>query len=227
MRADTRRKLDVGMRVQNMVRPFAEEDRSYRKLFGELVERLSRAQAMSLQQLEGRQERRGAVAQCRALRKRLHQKLLPHLVQVGKRLGETHPELDGLFRPPLTTTPYLVFVTHVRGMLSEAQAHREEFLAAGLAEPLLDELAQELAELERANQRANLSRLAHIGASAELKWVAGQVMTLVGELDSLTHYKYAENPEVLAAWESMRKLGTPSRAKRNGGPPSSSEHSQQ
>jgi hypothetical protein len=59
-----------------------------------------------------------------------------------------------------------------------------------------------IAQLEESNER----RWEHVGARADLTAVRDEMMRLVAMPDGLNRYRFSGNAELLAAWESARKV---------------------
>jgi hypothetical protein len=79
-----------------------------------------------------------------------------------------------------------------------------------LVETVLEHLVQSLDQLDEAIEQAAEGRLAHVGASAELDTVADDVVQLVRAMDGMNRYRFANEPEALAAWVSASSvLATP------------------
>jgi hypothetical protein len=51
--------------------------------------------------------------------------------------------------------------------------------------------------------------LAHIGARADLIAVARELVELAGVLDGINRFRFRNDPELLAAWESARNVVGP------------------
>ena len=51
-----------------------------------------------------------------------------------------------------------------------------------------------------------------MGASAELRAIADEVVQVVQALDGLIRYRFANDPEALAAWESASNVPGPFRS---------------
>jgi hypothetical protein len=61
-------------------------------------------------------------------------------------------------------------------------------------------------------ERFTSRRAAHVGASAELDVVARDVVHIVTVMDGLNRARFAEDAELLAAWESASNTFGPLRA---------------
>ena len=140
---------------------------------------------------------------------------LSHLAQVAKVAARETPELaQKLVLKPGTTT-YLAFRTAARGMAAEAQNQKDVLVKHGLVETVLDNLVQALDQFDAAVENGGGGRQAHVGASAELQAVADEVVQIVRVMDGLNRYRFMNDAELLAAWESVSNVLA---APRNGTP---------
>ena len=133
-----------------------------------------------------------------------------------------------VLRPGPTTD--LAFRTAARGMAAEAQNQKEVLVKHGLVETVLDNLVQALDQFDAAMEQATGGRQAHVGASAELKAVADEVVQNVNVMDGLNRYRFMNDAELLAAWESASNVlaaprsGTSTRAAPEPAPPAGGEN---
>jgi hypothetical protein len=210
----------MATRVRDFARahPFGEP--SYPQWLERLEERLARADALAAQQRDGLIAARGAVFRRGDLRKKIRTEMLPHLVRVGEVLAaRERPELIGRFRLLSASEPDRTFITAVKAMHAEASAAKDAFVRLGLADALLGELGQALAEFETMVAEFNASRREHIGARAELEAVVKDIGEVVGVLDGLNRYRFRGNPELLVVWNSARDVFGPFRSKPVEGTP--------
>jgi hypothetical protein len=91
-------------------------------------------------------------------------------------------------------------------MFDEAVAARERFIAAGMTELFLTDLGQVLDQYDAAVDDARRARVEHIGARADLEVVTEELMELVALLDGLNRYRFRNNAELSAAWESAKNV---------------------
>jgi len=91
-------------------------------------------------------------------------------------------------------------------MLALAETEREFLLSVGLSELALTDLKREVAEFEEAIEASQADRRDHVGASADLDDVSGEVTTLVGMLDGLNRHRFRNDSELEAAWESVSRV---------------------
>lgn len=91
-------------------------------------------------------------------------------------------------------------------MLDEATLARDRFIAAGLSEQFLTDLGDALDQYDAAVEDARQARIGHVGARADLEVVTEELMELVALLDGLNRYRFRNNPELSAGWESARNV---------------------
>src|SRR5690606_7459880 len=102
--------------------------------------------------------------------------------------------------------------TVARTMAAEAASRKELLISHGLVEQVLDDLNQSVVKFDAAMELGAEGRRTHIGASAELKEVATEVVELVKALDGLNRLRYTADAERLAAWENASLISDPARA---------------
>jgi hypothetical protein len=119
------------------------------------------------------------------------------------------PELPRTFRLPKKDGSYPAYRTAAGAVLESARAHKALLLRHGLVESLLDSLADGLAQLDLAVEEAEAGKRQHVGAVAEQEKVAVEIMQLVKVMNGLNRFRFANDAEKLAAWESASNLVTP------------------
>lgn len=210
MDAKSRRKIEMGTRALEFSRGHPDTSPGYTAAVTRLEERLARADQVAAQQREGLLDVRAATARKAELRRAMQQAHLSHLAQVGKAAARDVPELAQkfVFRPGTTT--YLAFRTAARGMAAEAESQKEVLVKHGLADTVLANLVQALDQFDAAVEQGSEGRQAHVGASAELRAVADEVVQVVRVMDGLNRYRFMNDAELLAAWDSASNvLATP------------------
>jgi hypothetical protein len=221
MQADVRRKLTMAARALSFTRANPPSDASHIAVVSRLEERLARADALALQERQGRAAARTAVEARRVLRRRMHLGPVRHLVRTAQVAAKDGPMLDGDFQLPALHGPYRSFHVAVRSLLGAATANRERLVQGGLGETLLDDLTTLLAEFERQTDAVFVARSTHIGARAELVSVTDDALDLVGLLDGIHRGRFADDAEKLAAWTAGagREHGghAAARCRRHGG----------
>ena len=229
MEAKSRRKLEMGTRALDFSRAHPDASPGYTAAVTRLEERLARANELAGQQRDGLLEVRAATARKFELRHSMRQAHLAHLAQVAKIAGREVPELAQKFVFKPRTTSYLAFRTAARGIAAEAESQKEVLVQHGLVEAVLESLVQALDQFDAATEQGAGGRQAHVGASAELKAVADEVVQIVNVMDGLNRYRFMNDAELLAAWESASNVlatpgsGTSTRPTPDPAPPAGGE----
>lgn len=212
MNAKNRRRIEMGTRALNFSRAHSDASPGYAAALSRLEERLARADQLATQQRDGIIEVRSSSAQKRDLRRSMRRGQLTHLARVADIAAKELPELSQKFILAPMSSPYLAFRTAARGMAAEAQSRKELLVQHGLAGTVLESLVAALDEFDRAIERGTDGRREHVGASAELDTVADEVVQIVRMMDGLNRFRFANDAESLAAWESSSNTFGPVRS---------------
>jgi hypothetical protein len=209
MDARSRRKIQMGQSVLQFSNTNPDPSAGYAAALARLADRLNRAEQLASQQLQGLRDVRVASARKVELRRVLKTAHLPHVAQVGKVASREAPELAEQvdFRPGSGT--FHAFRTGARSVAAEAQAHKEVLIKHGLAESVLDNLMEALDQFDAAVDQGLAGRQTHVGASAELRAVADEIVEIVRVMDGLNRYRFMNDAERLAAWESASNIVGP------------------
>ena len=226
MRADVRRKLEMveGVRAFNASHPT--EDASHALVVAKFEEKFKRAETLATQERAGRIASKAASKRRRDLRRGMQSELLHHLLKVGELAGKERPDLAAKFQVTSRGAAHQVFMTAARAILTDAQEVRDVLVQNGMAATMFDELAKAVDEFEAASNAVRNGRADHVGAAAELKVVAGELVDLVVLLNGINRFRFRDNPELLAAWDSARNVVGPMKGKAEPGsatPPAAGE----
>jgi len=201
----------MGRSALEFSREHPDTSAGYAAALARLEERLSRAEQIATQQMDGLRDVSAAAERKLELRRSLQHAHLVHIAEVGKAAAREEPELNQkfVFRPG--TRAYLAFRTAARGMAAEAQTHKDLLVKHGLAESVLENFLHALDQFDEAVEQGLEGRRAHVGASAELKSVADEIVQVVRVMDGLNRYRFMNDTEALAAWESASNVAGPTR----------------
>lgn len=200
----------MGRRALEFSRNHPDTSAGYAAALARLEERLSRAQQIATQQMDGLRDVSAAAERKKELRHVLQQAHLVHIAEVGKAAAREEPDLNQkfVFRPG--TRAYLAFRTAARGMAAEAQSHKELLVKHGLVDSVLENFLHTLDQFDEAVEQGLEGRRLHVGASAELRSVADEIVQVVRAMDGLTATGSSTPPR---RWRPGRASAT-SRARR-------------
>ncbi|HEV7366004.1 MAG TPA: hypothetical protein VGN76_09190 [Gemmatimonadales bacterium] len=206
MRAKSRRKLEMGQRVLEFCRQHQDLGPGLAAATARLRERLDRAAELARQQLDGRSEVHAATTRKIELRRLMMKAHLDHLASVAQFASVEDPDVIQKFNFPPDATTYLAFRAAASGMAAEAESRKELLLKHGLSEEILTGLKTSLDQFETALEQGAAGRVARVSATAELNAVAEEVVQEVKVMNGQVRFKFATQPEVLAAWESASNV---------------------
>jgi hypothetical protein len=202
-----RRKKTMAEKVRDFSRANPSANPAFAAALGRLDEGIVKLTELENAQAGGFTSKHSATVRRRALRRRLRDGLLRHLVTVAQDGAGKHPELDG-FRLPEHNITTGAFQVQARKLLDQGVARKDLLLACGLAPELLDDLKALLDQFDAAVAAGNDGLLGHVMASAALKRVSEEIMQVVAIMDGINRYRFEGQPELLAAWESARHVVT-------------------
>jgi hypothetical protein len=213
MDARSRRKLGMAANAAEFSRGHPDESPGYQAVVSSVEEKLARAKEAAAEQRSGLLEVRANAARKLELRRTMREAHLAHLAQVARAARHEAPEVAQkfVFRPGTST--HVAFQTTARAFLTEAEAHRELLVRYGLVESVLTELRQSLDQFDAAMVAGAEARTAHVRASAEIRWLADQVVQGVRVLDRFNRLRFKDTPELLAAWRSASTVVASPRGK--------------
>jgi hypothetical protein len=206
MNTRNRRRLEMGKRALSSSNAHPHTSAGYVAAVGRLADLISRAEQLDAQQRDGLLTAQAANARKRELRRRVRQAHLEHVERVATVAARDLPELGGKFVVNPRGASYLAFRTAARSLQAEAVSHKDVLVTHGLVDTVLDDLAKALDEFDQVSQQAAEAREAHVTASARLDIVAGEIMETVRVLDGVNRVRFANDPDLLAAWESASNL---------------------
>jgi hypothetical protein len=198
--------MDMAVRVREFSRAHPSADPNYASVLARLEDGVVRLEMLAKQQEGGYMVSRSSVEKRRALRRRLRDELLRHLVTVAEVAAEESPGIMPRYRMPAGNASNATFQALARKLLDNGQADKELLARHGLSQRLLDDLAQALTQYDASVEESSLGRRDHVAARAELNAVSREILNLVELLDGLNRYRFGAGSATLAAWESARNV---------------------
>jgi len=152
------------------------------------------------------------------LRRQLRTGLLRLFSKAGLAAARTDPALEDefrLIRPGVTGVDFLV---GARSLVDATRKHADVLAKQGVAAELIDEASALIDRCQEAVTQSVEARNDRIKAVAELDGLAREAMDLIGRIDGLNQHRFADSPELLAAWVSAKSIGGPVRPRPGDGP---------
>lgn len=213
MTSAVRRQLDSAGSVRKFAKASPSADPRHQAVEAQFEERLTTAEKFLVQQADGRLVAKKARANRRARRQELTDRCPRHLVTVAERAPENRSRSVRRLPDPATRRQNVAFLSAERSMLVSAKEESAELAKYGLGEALLAKFEKAVTDFEKLQATAPEARQSHLGATAELIRVRREIAELVGVLDGINRFRFAEQPELLARWNSARNVANPVRTK--------------
>lgn len=213
MDAVLRRRLDAAGRVRDFLRAHKTDVVGEGLGLAKLEELLQRAEVLDAQQRAGLVAARSATEHRRKLRTALSSKLLRYLRGLGALGAQEDGEMAVQFEVPPSNASHRALITAAQGMLEKASSQKDVLLSRGMSPTLLDDIAAVLVEIDKTIEASRASRRDHVGASADLRAVAGAIKKQIRALDGMVRYRFGDNAELMGAWRSARDVLGPFKTK--------------
>jgi hypothetical protein len=206
MDTPTRNKVEMATRVRDFGRDHPDPTPRGTEAQATLEARLTRIDTLATQHKVGRDAARAARDTKRRIRRDIREKPLHQLTRIAGAVLAEQPELHLRLELPKASVSARDFLTAARAMAAVATGQKELFLSFGMPATFLDDLAGALAQYEQAVTAVTASTASHIGARADLEAVTEEIMQVVRTIDALNHLRFADQPELLTAWEGIRNV---------------------
>ncbi len=205
-------KLQVGDRVVGFCRAHPSGNDGLDTAVARLEGRLARAQALDEQHKNGEITVHASVLNKGDLRVTIRDGLAL-VAGLAEAAVEEQPDLAVRIKAPRLRAQQTTFVNSARVAVSQAREVEPVLKGYGLPDTLLAEISAAIDRLESTEEKKEAGRNAHVGATADLDKVAGEVMRILRQLDKLHRHRFREDAELLAAWKRARNLPVPNRQK--------------
>jgi hypothetical protein len=217
MNAESRRKIEMGNSALKFTGAHPDTDPGAAPAVAKLGQLVERADELAAAQRDGMIHVRAAAARKVELRREMLAVPIAHLAQVGAVAAREDHELGKTFRFKPGASTFLAFRTAARGMASAAEAHKETLAKHGLVPSVLEELGRMLDEFDAAVALGSDGRVAHLGATRELKAVAQEIVRTVRVMDGRNRLRFADDGELLGSWLGASRVLRGRRAGTEGG----------
>jgi len=204
-----RRRLDRLNRVYSFSKQHLTEVKGYVAAVTQLGEQLDRVGVLTLQSEAGDLEEDASTARKNELRQVIEADHPSHIVRIARSATPADPELRKRFRMPGRGVSLQAFLPAARAMAAEAASRKELLIGEGLPETFLEELNAALDGYAEAVNQKDIGRASHVGARPELAAITREMGLLVRRLDSINRYRFRQDGELLAAWNSVKDVAWP------------------
>jgi len=208
MRGRRRAQLTMGQRSAQFCREHPDPNPATAQVADRLFPLVARAGELADLQQASQAIVSAAVSTKTELRRAIEDQLVA-LFGVARSAAKEHPEVAVHRRRPHTPVNETTLLTSARVAVAEAAGIKDLLVSYGLAEDQLTRLTAEIEAYEGALTRQRAARTAQVTASSELDGVLSDLMAVVQNLDAVHRARFRGNPELLAAWKSVRRVAWP------------------
>lgn len=198
--------LEMAARVFNWCKVHLDPSERFIALMDRLGFLLTRADALVVQQVNGKAASSKAVRRRKEVVRALRVGPLKHLVRIARTAAARLPGLDKHFSLPRDGASQKVVLAQVRSMVAEVEKEKALFQEYGLSDDVLGSITALLAEYEQALEAGDAGRRAHTGARVDLEEVTDEIMQVIRDLDAMQRLRYRNEPEQLGSWQSARNV---------------------
>jgi hypothetical protein len=177
------------------------------ELFTSLTQVVTNLESHATQQTSQRNEAKKSTASKTAAREALLASLAA-LQRTARVLALSDPGLENSFRLPRKMTDQAL-LTAARAMAATATPLNAQFVRHELPADFLTKLNAQITALEETITNRSDARSAQVTATASIGQLIEQGLALVQRLEVLVQNKYAAETQVLAAWETARRVTRP------------------
>jgi hypothetical protein len=177
------------------------------ELFTSLTQVVTNLESHATQQTSQRNEAKKSTASKTAAREALLVSLAA-LQRTARVLALSDPGLENSFRLPRKMTDQAL-LTAARAMAATATPLNAQFVRHELPADFLTKLNAQITALEETITNRSDARSAQVTATASIGQMIEQGLALVQRLEVLVQNKYAAETQVLAAWETARRVTRP------------------
>jgi hypothetical protein len=173
---------------------------------------VARGNELVEQEFAGHRAVKGAVINKVQLRGELVQTVAV-LSGIARSIARQEPDLAPGIPMPGRRDSDKAFLGRSRDALAAATAKKDVFLKYGMPETLVEDLGALIQRYEAVVSDKHAGQAAHIGARAELRAVAAELVSLMHQLDAINTFRFRNDPQALEAWRAARKVAWPAGSK--------------
>ncbi len=197
--------IEMVLRVLGFLHANPSDDPAWQRALRRMEDAAARLQSLAAKERGGHVAAESATVTKEDLRARLHDflTLLARLAAVATREEPTMPVRLTLPRPHSSQQVYL---NSGRVVLSEAREQQAVLTQFGMTPEFLGQFESTLNAYEQAISAKYTGTSAHVGANAEMRDLAKEIIRLVRVLDAIHRPLFRHDAEKRAAWKSARTV---------------------
>jgi hypothetical protein len=210
MNSRVRRRVSAAHKALDFLLAHPATDPGYTAVVALLEQTVLRVDALAYEGRASTDSEHLAVQRRAVLRQYLMQRLR-HLVRVGKVVARVRPELRGVFTLPRRGISNQDFLIATKVQSDHAAEHEVILKQYALGETFIVKLREAISAFELAGHTANLNRLGHVGANADLRAGSRESRELINALDGFNRERFGDDQKELAAWDAAKSVFGPYR----------------
>ncbi len=154
-------------------------------------------------------EGRTATEHAKKARRRLGRGLLPLFARAGLAAARTKPELLASFRSLSPRVTNLDFAAAAGSLIEATKANLEVLADHGVSAKMVEEAAALLEQYVTKTALGLQSRNSRVVGTKELRVVVTELLDIVARMDRYHRHQFADDPQMMAGWESARTMAGP------------------
>lgn len=200
-----RRIIDMVLRVLLFLHANPLDDPAWKTAVRRLEDSAARLQALVLKALSGVVEVGAAAITKEDLRAKLHDSLI-FLARMAQLASREEPSMLVRFSLPNPHSSQQVYLNGCRVVLSEAQEQQSLLGTYGMTPEFLAQFSTTIGAYEQAIGAKDSGASTHIGANAEMRALASEIIRLVRVVDAIHRPLFRHDAGKRVAWKSARTV---------------------
>ncbi len=139
----------------------------------------------------------------------LHGRYLLPIAAIARGNAALDPAIARRFRAPKKGSNRTAYIGATHAVMTLAEEHKAVFIGDKMPEDFVAGMGRTIEEFAAAEIIVHNNHQLHVGARAELRPLARQVMALLKRFDGIFRSLFADQPREFAAWMSARNFPYP------------------
>ena len=200
------KKLTTSVRALAWLEANPEDSTTFSNTLKALRDAVTKALAEHERYVAGRLAVTAGVANRKKVRGAISAKYLTSANRLSARVEVTNPEAVTGITPPSGNASFEDWRAGMHTLAAEAQKHQAILASHGVPATFGADLERSLLEYDAAVTALNAGLRERSVARTTLKRVLAEAMELLRFFDGINRYRFADRPELLAAWADARNI---------------------